>query len=454
MYSIILLNTTAGQINVTGDQQKAAGYSNSIGNSHTVSITLQDFTGRVWIEGSLATNPTDSDWFPIPLGNGVSYLQYPVNPAAPTSNDTGDTGTYVYSFSGNFIWVRARVDRSYLVPPPVDPYLVGAVQRVWMNYGAVAPAANLSTGGGGGGQGEQGPPGPQGPTGPSGPTGVPGTATNTGATGPTGPTGYMGPQGPTGADSTVTGPTGDTGEQGPTGSQGPTGPASNITGPTGAPSRITGPTGVPGSATNTGATGATGPGGTGATGPTGATGVPGSATHTGATGPTGYTGPTGAGATGPTGQPSTVAGPTGPSGSGPTGPTGAPSTQTGPTGPAGYGTTITFRLIYSSGSINDSGFVDNVGGISAGDISRDGVNQITVHHNRGSFPQYVIMQGGPLASPAGSYRQTIASGATPFSYSVLSADTNNTSMYALTAGNTGVPITGTGYLWVTMVFSS
>jgi hypothetical protein len=384
-------------------------------------------------------------------------VQYPINPAAPTSNNIGDTGTYAYSFSGNFIWVRARVDRSYIVPPPVDPDLVGAVQRIWMNYGAVSPAASLNFSGGGGGGGEQGPPGPQGPTGPAGPTGVPGTATNTGATGPTGVTGYMGPQGPTGADSTITGPTGDIGATGPTGLLGPTGPASLITGPTGPESRITGPTGVPGTATNTGATGPTGPGGTGATGATGPTGIPGSATHTGATGPTGPggTGATGSiGATGPTGAPSNQTGPTGPTGIGPTGPTGSPSTQTGPTGPAGYGATISFRLIYSSGSINDTNFVDNLAGISAGNVSRDGVNQITVHHNRGLFPQYVIMQGGPLTSPSGSYRQTIATGATPFSYSVLSSDINNTSMYALTAGNTGVPITGTGYLWVTMVFLS
>jgi len=456
MYSIILLNTTAGTINVTGDKQKAAGYSNSIGNSHTVSITLNNFTGRVWIEGSLASDPTDSDWFPIPIGNGVPYAQFPVNPAAPTSYITGDSGTFVYSFSGNFIWVRARVDRTYLIPPPVDPFLVGSVMRIWMNYGAVAPAASLALSQGGSGPGEQGPPGPQGPTGPSGPGGPPGTATNTGATGPTGPTGYMGPQGPTGADSTVTGPTGDRGVTGPQGVPGATGPVSTVPGPTGPAGNITGPTGVPGSATNTGATGPTGATGQdGSAGPTGPTGVPGSATHTGATGPTGATGQDGsAGPTGPTGSPSTIPGPTGPSGAGPTGPTGTPSTVTGPTGPAGYGTTIRFRLIFGNGSILNTNFADNVSGISVGQIILDGSNQITVNHNLGNFPQYVIMQGGPLAQPAGSYRQTVASGATPYSYSVLSADVNNTTMYALTAGNTGIPITGTGYLWVTMVFSA
>jgi Collagen triple helix repeat (20 copies) len=402
MYSIVLLNTTSGQLNVTGDKQHGAGYNNSIGNSHTVSVSLNDFTGRVYIEGSLATDPQGGDWFPIPLV-GLPYIQFPRDPAKPTSNHLGDTGTVAYSFSGNFIWLRARVDRTYLNPPPVNPDLVGSVMRIWLNYGAVASAAGGITSSGGS-SGMQGPPGPQGPTGPFGPTGADGSATNTGATGPAGQRGSTGPTGqgatgPTGADSTVTGPTGPTGPQG-----------------------------VPGTATNTGATGPQGPGGTG---PTGAQGIPGSATHTGATGPTGIgrTGPTGPAITGPTGA-------------------------AGATGPAAFGTNVRFRLIYDGGKIVSSSYVDNLNGILVGQIERDGDNQITITHNKGTFPEYVIMQGGPGTSPAGAYRQTVANGATAFTYSVLSLDTNTTVCHGLTPGNTGVPISGNGYLWVSMVFAS
>lgn len=370
MYSILLLDTTSGKINVTGLKQKAAGYNNSIGNSHTVSITLDDFIGRVWIEGSLSADPQEGDWFPIPLGRGVPYLQYPIDPARPTGQ-TGDSGTYPYSFVGNYIWVRARVDRTYLVPPPVVPDYVGAVMRIWMNYGSVAPAAITTVGSSGTG-GTQGPPGPIGPTGSSGPTGPAGTAANTGATGPTG-----------GA--------------GPTGASGPTGPASTVTGPTG---------------------------------------------YTGDLGPTG-----------PTGAPSTVTGPTGPSGVGPTGPTGEASTVTGPTGPSGFGTTIRFRLIFTNGTINASGYVDNVSGIVPTNIIRDGSNQITINHNLGAYAHYVIMQGGPMSNPPGAFRQTIPTGATTFTYAAMSPDMNNTTLYSLTAGNTGIPSTSTGYLWVTIVFS-
>ena len=137
MYSVILLNTTVGFINCVGVPQKAAGYTNSIGNSHTVSIGLQNFVGRIYIEASLASNPGPNDWFAISFGP-YPYLQFPIDISLPTSHLTGDSGTYAYNFSGNYVWVRARVDRGYLVPVPADPYLVGCVSQIILNYGAVA----------------------------------------------------------------------------------------------------------------------------------------------------------------------------------------------------------------------------------------------------------------------------------------------------------------------------
>ena len=232
MQSIILLGTTSNQLNVTGMPQRGAGYNNALGNSHTVSIAISNFTGRIYIEGSLASNPAEVDWVPIVLGNSNNpYLQFPIDPNAPSSGAQGDTGVVGYSFTGNYIWIRARVDRSYLQPLPQNTDNVGSVVRILLNYGAVGgiggsnsnniiPIVNSITG----------PTGPLGgPTGPSGPTGIPGFGATgpAGITGPTGSRGFIGETGPTGAASMITGPTGP--------SRGPTGPASDITGPTGSP---------------------------------------------------------------------------------------------------------------------------------------------------------------------------------------------------------------------------
>ena len=230
MDSVVLLPTTGSQINVTGEKQKGAGYSNWSGTSHTVSITCTNFVGRIYLEASLATNPTESDWFGIPFNSSLTYVQFPLNPFRPTGQIQGDTGSYSFEFVGNYVWIRAKLDRVYLNPQPIDTSTVGSVNSVLLNFGAIGGA-----GSGSGTLGILGPTGPRGPEGLPGPDGPPGTATHTGATGATG----------------VMGPTGVIGNTGPTG-------------PSGA-------TGVPGTATNTGATGAIGmQGDTGATGATGA----------------------------------------------------------------------------------------------------------------------------------------------------------------------------------------
>ena len=219
MQSVTLLDTTSGVINVTGTPQRGAGYNNSIGNNHTVSFSLNNFVGRIYIEGTLVENPTDADWVPIPLYNSLPYVQYPLNPAKPVGNLSatgdaiGDTGNFVYNFTGNFIWIRARVDRTYLVPPPTSWVRFGAVIKILLNYGAITPAGiNNATYSNIGGL--QGPPGPQGPTGAdsfvSGPTGLQGELGPTGETGPTGEIGPTGPQGEIGP----TGPIGSTGSTG------------------------------------------------------------------------------------------------------------------------------------------------------------------------------------------------------------------------------------------------
>ena len=435
MISVTLLGTTSGQINVIGLKQPGAGYNNTVGNNHTVSLNLDNFTGRIYIQGSLASDPGELDWFNIPIGNGTAYVQFPLDPALPTGNNpqlgypnagqNGDTGVYAYNFSGNYVWIRAVVDRQYLVPPPTDSYFVGSVSQILLNYGAIA----------GGGNGPQsnntgGAMGPAGPLGPTGPTG-------TGITGPTGPaasgafqrydfvavpsqtvftaaytvdfvdvyyngillvpgTDYVANDGSTvvlnnpalGGDpvsiiaweianvSQLTGPTGPSG--GPIGPTGPTGPISDITGPTGPSSNISGPTGPMGM---TGATGSTGPQGTAAT------------------------------------------------------------------------SLISFRLLFNSGIILPSSFVDNLVNIDAAQISRLSDTQVTIAHNKGQYPSMVSCQGGPLVQPAGAYRQTVPTAATGGSYSALSLDLDTTSLFALTPGNTGIPASGNGYLWISMIFS-
>jgi hypothetical protein len=428
MISVTLLSTTVDQLNVTGPKQRGAGYNNTIGNNHTVSISLDNFTGRIYIQGTLSLNPQEADWFNIPLNGSIPYMEYPQDRALPTGQ-TGDSGVYAYSFSGNYIWLRAKVDRTYLVPPPTDSGFVGYCKQILLNYGAIAGGTTISSGIGHN-SGMQGPPGPQGPTGPR-------------VTGPTGSTGPIGATGPMATGAFVR--YDQYAEDGQTMFEA----AYNVgyvdvyyNGALLVPGDYTAEDGI----TVTLANAALGgdpvsiiawqlSGIAPITGPTGPAGGP-----TGPTGHGGLTGPTGPRVTGPTG----AGGQTGPAGT------------TGPTGPVGTGTLtiVRFRLVYNSGALLDIGYVDNCLNIIPANVVRSSPNEIIINHNQNAYPISTVLQGGPAVTPAGAYRQTTPSYSTTGSYSALSTDVNTTNLYALSAGNTGVPNIGTGYLWVSMLFST
>jgi hypothetical protein len=83
--------------NFNSDKLQGNGYYGYTDGLHTVSYQLSGFVGRVRFQASLATDPTDTDWFDLDetvQGDGT-------NPV---------TGTFFHNFTGNFVWCRARVD--------------------------------------------------------------------------------------------------------------------------------------------------------------------------------------------------------------------------------------------------------------------------------------------------------------------------------------------------------
>lgn len=122
-------------LSYTGDKQKADGYYGQTDGLHTVSARVTNFVGRIYLEGSLATDPASTDWFPIYLTSGNTFRQYPVTSVPSGSNNLGDTTTEAWTFRANLLWVRARVDRSYITPAPAnyDVALHGTVDKILLN---------------------------------------------------------------------------------------------------------------------------------------------------------------------------------------------------------------------------------------------------------------------------------------------------------------------------------
>ena len=97
----------------TGDKFKGDGYYGRSDGLHTIQINLNDFIGTIAMEGTLASTPTDDDWFTIPLGTGNTSMDTTglIGEATvsgithSTSNSTSSTK----NFTGNYVWIRAKI---------------------------------------------------------------------------------------------------------------------------------------------------------------------------------------------------------------------------------------------------------------------------------------------------------------------------------------------------------
>jgi hypothetical protein len=136
--SILMLTNTQGELNVTGNQIRADGWYGFSDGLHTIAIYVVNFIGRVYIEASIADEPTENDWFSTDM-NGGSYLQFPLDPTQPTGSNglSCDTATIGLNVVGNYTWLRARVDRTYLPPAETQTqdqiYALGYVDHILLN---------------------------------------------------------------------------------------------------------------------------------------------------------------------------------------------------------------------------------------------------------------------------------------------------------------------------------
>ena len=106
---IVTTETADGSTTVTldhtgfvTDKSKGDGYYSQPDGVHTVVYQVvnrgdstDDFIGTVKMQGSLATTPTEDDYFDI---TGTTY----------TSDQSTTIATF--NFTGNFVWVRAKIE--------------------------------------------------------------------------------------------------------------------------------------------------------------------------------------------------------------------------------------------------------------------------------------------------------------------------------------------------------
>lgn len=93
-----------------GDQQQAANYYGGFGTLQTLAFFLLNFQGKIVIQATLDSNPTeDSDWFRV--------YDFDSANAVTTENFSANV-------SGNFVWIRARVEN----------FSAGRITKVMLSY--------------------------------------------------------------------------------------------------------------------------------------------------------------------------------------------------------------------------------------------------------------------------------------------------------------------------------
>jgi hypothetical protein len=104
-----------GPLIYTSDRVKGDGYFGGSDGVHTVFWTVTDFVGTVEIQGTLASDPSDSDWTTVKLTKPGNRLY--VDTTGLVIDASVDSTRYrspttinkSYNFTGNFVWVRVRI---------------------------------------------------------------------------------------------------------------------------------------------------------------------------------------------------------------------------------------------------------------------------------------------------------------------------------------------------------
>ena len=110
----------ASALDVTGTAVPGDSYYGYTDGIHTVAVYGDNLSGRIIIQGTLATTPTEDDWFNILIG-GLPYKDY-----------TSFTGVEGFTFVANLVFLRATLDRTSL--GITDFATAGYVGKIYLNY--------------------------------------------------------------------------------------------------------------------------------------------------------------------------------------------------------------------------------------------------------------------------------------------------------------------------------
>ena len=125
--TLLSASTFSNSATLQGEKAKGDAYFGANDGLHTIAIQLNDFIGTIKIQGSLATDPQETDWFDISLSSGATGVDTTgkIADALVTSLPYAlpETSMKSYNATGNFVWLRVDVSN----------WTGGTISRIEMN---------------------------------------------------------------------------------------------------------------------------------------------------------------------------------------------------------------------------------------------------------------------------------------------------------------------------------
>jgi hypothetical protein len=91
-----MLGNSDNNMGLTGNKIKADSYFGYTDGIHSVSVKLNAFVGKIKLQGTLSLTPESADWGDIKL----------------IEKSSATTGTEIHTFKGNYVYLRAVLDRT------------------------------------------------------------------------------------------------------------------------------------------------------------------------------------------------------------------------------------------------------------------------------------------------------------------------------------------------------
>ena len=119
---------SGGTQTLKSEKVKGDAYFGTTDGLHTVMIDLAGFLGTIKIQGSLADDPAETDWFDAQLNDGELNVDTTgkvteIIVESITYFDIAETSIRVYNTTGNFVWLRANISN----------WTAGTITRIEMN---------------------------------------------------------------------------------------------------------------------------------------------------------------------------------------------------------------------------------------------------------------------------------------------------------------------------------